>query len=80
MLKIYACFMFLVISSHICVLIFKTCPFMTYICTAIGPMPKFFDYRLFEQFPNFLELLRQFKPDMSGLLARTCLGIGLLAI
>jgi hypothetical protein len=71
MLKIYACFMFLVISSHICVLIFKTCPFMTYICTASGPMPKSFDYQLFGQFLNFPELPRQFKPDMSGLLAQT---------
>jgi hypothetical protein len=71
MLKIYVCFMFHVISSHICVFIFNTCPFMTYICTAIGPTPKSFDYRLFRQFPNFLQLSRKFKPDMSGLLART---------
>jgi hypothetical protein len=35
-----------VISSHICVLIFKTCPFMMYICTAISPTPKSFDYQL----------------------------------
>jgi hypothetical protein len=36
---------------------------MTY--TTIGPTPKSFDYRLFRQFPNFLELPRQFEPDMS---------------
>jgi hypothetical protein len=69
MLKIYACFMFLVISRHICVLIFKTCLFMTYICVVVGPMPKSFDYRLFGRFLNFSELPRWFKPDMSDLLA-----------
>jgi hypothetical protein len=43
---IYACFMFLVISSHICVLIFKTCPFMTYICTllALSQNPLIIDF------------------------------------
>jgi hypothetical protein len=72
--------------NHICVLFFKTCPFVTYICTAIGPTPKSFDYRLLGQFLNFSELPRQFKPNMSDLLARTypasqtCSGIGLLAI
>jgi hypothetical protein len=71
MLKIYACFLFLVISSHICVLIFKTCPFMTYICTTIGPTLESFNYRLLGQFSNFSELPRQFKPDMFGLLVRT---------
>jgi hypothetical protein len=45
MLKIYARFMILLNSSHMYVLIFKTCPCMTYICTTIGPTPKFFDYR-----------------------------------
>jgi hypothetical protein len=66
MLKMYACFMFIVISSHICVLIFKSCPFMTYKCTAIGSTPKSFDYQLFGQFLNFPKLPRQFKLDMSG--------------
>jgi hypothetical protein len=65
-LKIYARFMILLISSHMYVLIPKTYPSMTYICTTIGPLPKSFDYRLFEQFQNFLELPRQFEPDMSG--------------
>jgi hypothetical protein len=76
MLKIYAYFMFLVISSHICVLIFKTYPFMTYICTAICPTPKSFDYWLFEQFPNISEQPGQFKPDMSDFLAQTCPALG----
>jgi hypothetical protein len=47
---------------------------------SIGPKPKFFDYRLFRQFLNFLELPRQFKSDMSSLLAQAYPGIGLLAI
>jgi hypothetical protein len=35
-----ACFMILLISSHMYVLIFKTCPSMTYICTTIGLYAK----------------------------------------
>jgi hypothetical protein len=66
MLKIYARFMILLNSSHMYILIFKNCPSTAYICTTIGPTPKSFDYRLFEQFLNFLELPRQFEPDMSG--------------
>jgi hypothetical protein len=67
MLKIYARFMILLNSSHVYVLFFETCPSMTYIYSTIGPMPKSFDYRLFGQFLNFLELPRQFEPDMSDL-------------
>jgi hypothetical protein len=58
MLKIYARFIILLNSSHIYVLIFKNCLFMTYKYTIIGPMPKSFDYRLFGQFPIFPELPR----------------------
>jgi hypothetical protein len=34
---------------------------------SIGPTPKSFEYYLFGQFLKFLELLRQFLPDMSDL-------------
>jgi hypothetical protein len=33
----------------------------------IGPMPKSVDYQFFGQFLKFLELSRQFSPDMSDL-------------
>jgi hypothetical protein len=68
------------------VLIFKTCPSMTYKYNTIRPTPKSFDYRLFGQFLNFSELPRQFEPDMSGLYAwtfsasRTCPDLGFLGI
>jgi hypothetical protein len=71
MVKIYARFIILLDSSHMYVLIFKTCPSMTYICTTIGPTPKSFDYRLFGQFLIFPELPRQFEPNMSNLQVRT---------
>jgi hypothetical protein len=70
------------LSSYICALISKTCSFIIYICTTIVPTPKSFDYQFFGQFLNFPELPRQFKPDMSGLLAQTypasctCLALG----
>jgi hypothetical protein len=60
----------------------------TYIYS-IGHMPKSIEYHLVEQFLKFLELPRQFLPDMSGLWpgqirlaghvwlrAQTCPGIG----
>jgi hypothetical protein len=34
---------------------------------SIGPMPKSVEYQFFGQFLKFLELPRQFSPDMSGL-------------
>jgi hypothetical protein len=73
MLKIYARFMILLNSSHMYVLIFKTCPSMTYKYTTICHMPKSFDYRIFGQFLNFLKLSRQFESDMSDLKAQTYL-------
>jgi hypothetical protein len=59
----------------------------TYIYS-IGPMPKSVEYHFFGQFLKFLELPRQFSPDMPGLYsghirlaghvrlqARTCPGL-----
>jgi hypothetical protein len=56
MLKIYACFMILLISSYIYVLIFKTCPIMTYICVSIGLDAKYIDYQFLGSFRTILEL------------------------
>jgi hypothetical protein len=58
--------MILLISSHIYVLIFKTYPSMTYICTTIGLYTISVDYRFFGWFPIFLKMTRQFSLDMSG--------------
>jgi hypothetical protein len=44
--QIYACFMISLLSSHMYVLIFKTCPYITNICTTIGLYAKSFIYRL----------------------------------
>jgi hypothetical protein len=55
--KNYSCSMIRMVSSHIYVLIFITCPCTTniYICTYIGPTPKSNVYRIFGQFLNLLE-------------------------
>jgi hypothetical protein len=55
--KNYSCSMILMVSSHIYVLIFITCPCTTdiYICTSIGPMPNSIVYQIFGQFLNLLE-------------------------
>jgi hypothetical protein len=42
------------LSSHIYVLFFKTCPSMAYICTTIGLYAKSIDYRFLGWFLNFL--------------------------
>jgi hypothetical protein len=41
--QIYACFMILLLSSHMYVLIFKSCSSLTIICTTIGLYAKSFD-------------------------------------
>jgi hypothetical protein len=58
--------MILLISSHIYVLIFKSYPSMTYICTTIGLYTISVDYRFFGWFPIFLKMTRQFSLDMFG--------------
>jgi hypothetical protein len=47
--------MILLLSSHMYVLIFKTCPSMTYIYTTIGLYTKSVDYRFSSGFYVFPE-------------------------
>jgi hypothetical protein len=81
--------MILKASSHIYMFYFSKLVHVSHIYIySIGPTPKFVKYQIFGQFLKFLELSRQFSPDMSGLwpehiwlaghvrlLARTSLGL-----
>jgi hypothetical protein len=67
--KFYPCFMIQMVSSHIYIFFcFSKLVHVphTYIYF-IGPTSKSVEYQIFEQFSKFLELSRQFSPDMSGL-------------
>jgi hypothetical protein len=61
--QIYLCFMILFILSHRYVLIFKTCPIMTYICTTIGLYAKSFNNHLSRGFQVSSDPI---WPDMSN--------------
>jgi hypothetical protein len=57
------CFMILLISSHMYVLIFKTCPSMTNICTTTGIYTKSFDNQFSRGFQvSFIQIW----PDISS--------------
>jgi hypothetical protein len=63
--KIYPCFMIQMVSSHI--YIFQNLSMCHTYIYSISPTLKSVEYQFFGQFLKFLELSRQFSPDMSGL-------------
>jgi hypothetical protein len=86
--QIYACFMNLLISSQMYILIFKTCPSMINICTTISLYVKSFDIQISRVSKSFSTQKDRTCPpplsDISGLRhwktlslkSRTCLAPG----